>query len=327
MQENSSSLIPSGHRRIALGEFAIHPLVAEYGAAGRFAWEEFFSGSIRNLHTRKAYLHAVRAFLGWCELAEIELRNVTPGMIGRYFDEHPGSPPTKKLHMSAIRGFLDVLVLRHVIILNPALSVRTERFSSIEGKTPEITVEQARTLRESIKLNTVVDVRDRAIISTLIYTAARVGAVAKLRIADLTDEGHRMSIRFREKGGKHRVIPARTDLQDDLEQYLRLSAIYDIEPNGPLFRSAAGRAATLKTDPMSPVDICRMVKRRLAAANLPTSISPHSFRACAATDLLKQGVAIDDVQYLLSHSDSRTTALYDRRKRVVSRNIVERISV
>jgi len=70
-----------------------------------------------------------------------------------------------------------------------------------------------------------------------------------------------------------------------------------------------------------------MLKRRLKAAGLPTIISPHSFRSCAATDLLLQGVALEDVQYLLGHSDSRVTKLYDRRKRQVTRNIVERISV
>jgi hypothetical protein len=33
------------------------------------------------------------------------------------------------------------------------------------------------------------------------------------------------------------------------------------------------------------------------------------------------------VQYLLGHSDSRVTKLYDRRRRQLTRNIVERISV
>jgi hypothetical protein len=33
------------------------------------------------------------------------------------------------------------------------------------------------------------------------------------------------------------------------------------------------------------------------------------------------------VQHLAGHADPRTTNLYDRRKRKISRNIVERISV
>ena len=42
---------------------------------------------------------------------------------------------------------------------------------------------------------------------------------------------------------------------------------------------------------------------------------------------MMQGVPFKDVQYLLGHADPRTTHLYDRTKRQVTRNIVERISI
>lgn len=327
MQEERLVNLPKVVEQNSLTDIWMPQSIKAHGAAGRFAWEEFFSGRIRNLHTRRAYLHAVRVFLDWCQLHEVDLLGITPGMIGRYFDLHTGCPPTKKLHMSAIRGLFDVLVQRHVVVLNPALSVRTERFSAIEGKTPEVTVEQARRLRDSIDLVTAMDYRDRAIISTLIYTAARVGAIAKLRVGDLVDEGNHLSIRFREKGGKQRTIPARISLQADLEQYLRWSASADPERTSPLFRSGPGRSRLLGSTTMSAIDISRMLKRRIKKAGLPSAISPHSFRACAATDLLLQGVRLEDVQYLLGHSDARVTRLYDRRQRQVTRNIVERISV
>lgn len=308
-----------------LADLDVPRAIAIQGAAAQFAWEEYFLGRCRNEHTRRAYLHAVRLFLKWCDSHQLDLQHTTPGMIGRYFDEHEGSAPTQKLHISALRGLFDVLVERHVLILNPALSVRTERFSATEGKTPEITVEQARTLRESIALELPIDFRDRAIISTLIYTAARVGAVAKLRVCDLVDSGNHMTIQFREKGGKSRIIPAKISLQEDLQSYS--SVVTFSGPTQPFFRTANGRSGDLSDRPLTGIDICRMLKRRLKVAQLPCNISPHSFRAMAATDLLSGGVPLDDVQYLLSHSDSRTTALYDRRQRHVSRNIVERISV
>ncbi|MCA9179856.1 MAG: tyrosine-type recombinase/integrase [Planctomycetales bacterium] len=56
-------------------------------------------------------------------------------------------------------------------------------------------------------------------------------------------------------------------------------------------------------------------------------LSCHSFRATTATDLLDQGVPLEDVQYLLGHADPRTTRLSDRRHKEVTRNIVEQISV
>jgi integrase/recombinase XerD len=303
-------------------------MVMSAGDAGRFAWDEFFKGKIRNPHTRAAYLRAVRQFLCWCEPYTAELKDITPGMIGDYLDQLKNlAVPSKKVHLAGIRTFFDVLVQRHVIVLNPAHSVRTERYSVMEGRTPEISVGEAKTLLASIKLESVIDHRDRALIAVLIYTAARAGAVAKLRLQDLIDDGRRCSLRFAEKGGKARTIPVREDLEKYLLEYLSVAGLKDESKDSPLFRTAGGRKPGLSVTTMNGVDICRMVKRRLKAAGLSTAASPHSFRACVATDLLSQNVALEDVQYLLGHSDSRVTKLYDRRQKQVTRNIVEKISV
>jgi integrase/recombinase XerD len=320
-----------GNLTVASGnvvEPSLPQAVALHGAQGKFAWEEYFSAHIRNAHTRAAYLRAVKAFLAWIEPIEPRLASITPGMVGHYFDQLDAlSAPSKKLHMSAIRGFFNVLVTRHLILLNPALSVRTERFSVLEGKTPEISVDQARKLLRSIDVTDPVSARDKAIIGVLIYTAARAGAVAKLKFRDLIDDGLQFSIRFNEKGGKHRNIPVRHDLHGLLRDYIQRASLQEQAKDSPLFRSAVGRSGRLSDKKLSAVDICRIVKRRLKTAELPLAVSPHSFRSCAATDLLLQGVALEDVQYLLGHSDARVTRLYDRRQRVVTRNTVERISV
>jgi site-specific recombinase XerD len=301
--------------------------VATAGEAARFAWDEFFQGTVRNRHTRTAYLRAVRRFLVWVEPHEHVLARITPGLVGQYFDALPLSIPSKKVHLAAMRAFFDVLVRRHVVALNPALSVRTERYSVIEGRTPEISVAQSRQLLAANRLETIGDYRDRALIAVLIYTAARAGAVASLRIRDFIEDGTQYVLRFSEKGGKARTIPVRHDLQVFLQDYLTAAGIDSRAKDAPLFRSIAGPKRLLSARPLSGVDVCRLVKRRLAAAELPTRISPHSFRSCAATDLLLQGVPLDDVQELLGHSDARTTRLYDRRQKQVTRNIVERISV
>jgi integrase/recombinase XerD len=47
----------------------------------------------------------------------------------------------------------------------------------------------------------------------------------------------------------------------------------------------------------------------------------------AISDLLNQGVPLEDVQCLAGHAESKTTGLCNRRQKRVTRNIVERISV
>jgi site-specific recombinase XerD len=302
-------------------------LVADAGERAGFAWDEFFSGHIRNRHTRAAYLHAVRRFFAWAQLRVSSIGQITPGIIGEYFDQHTGSLPTKKLHLAALRAFFDVLVNRHVIVLNPAATVRGERYQAVEGKTPEITIDQARLLLKATAGLSPVQLRDRAIIATLIYTAARAGAVAALRLKDFVWDGTQHKLRFLEKGGKERLIPVRHNLQLDVLAYLNWFD-WKTEPcDSPLFRSVAGRTGQLTQQPIRNVDICRMVKRRLHDAGLPLHLSPHSFRVATVTDLLTQQVPLEDVQYLAGHSDPRTTRLYDRRQQQVMRNTVDRISI
>lgn len=49
------------------------------------------------------------------------------------------------------------------------------------------------------------------------------------------------------------------------------------------------------------------------------------FRDVIAADLHEQGIPTDEIQTLLGHSDVRTTNLYKRNRRGVTRNLVERI--
>ena len=104
-------------------------IVRTAGASAQFAWEEFFQGEIANHHTRKNYFHAVRKFLAWAEDCGLELVRITPGDVGQYFQDLPLAVPTKKLHLAALRKFFDRMVNRHVVVINPAATVRAERYS------------------------------------------------------------------------------------------------------------------------------------------------------------------------------------------------------
>jgi integrase/recombinase XerD len=212
--------------------------------------------------------------------------------------------------------------------LNPFASVRGVKYSVTEGTTAELAIEQARKLFRSINTRNVVGLRDRAVLGlgVLAYTGARIGAVARLRMADYRNLGDHRVLRFREKGGKDREIPVRHDLAAWLNEYIVAAGIAE-EAKAPLFRAADGKRKRLTASAYRAHSMRQMMKRRLEDAGLPHLFSPHSFRVRVVTDLLNQNVPLEDVQYLAGHASPTTTRVYDRRRRKVTRNIVERISI
>lgn len=252
---------------------------------------------------------------------------VTPADVSRFLDGLSVASPTRKLLLAGLRRFFDALVLRQVLILNPTLSVRSERYQVVEGKTPEMSFEHARRLLRSIDNSHDVGLRDFVVIAILIYTAARIGAVARLKRRDDYESGDQSCLRFHETGDKVREIPVRHDLQQALERYLDSSGLRYGEPNARLSRSAVRRTRRMTQNGMTADDMVRMVNRRSKHAGLSMRLSPQSFLVTTITDLLEQAVSPADRQYLAGHADPRATRLYDRRQRRVTKNIIVRISV
>jgi integrase len=112
-----------------------------------------------------------------------------------------------------------------------------------------------------------------------------------------------------------------------INEYVTAAGIAEDARSAPLFRAANGKKKELTRDDYKAHSIRQMLKRRLEDAGLPELFSPHSFRVTVVTDLLNQNIPLEDVQYLAGHSSPTTTRIYDRRRRRVTRNIVERISI
>jgi site-specific recombinase XerD len=316
-------------------EVAAPVIVREAGPGAEYAYADFFKAKISNSNTRKAYKHAVDRFLGWCRLRGLALRQVTSFVVGDYVehhlvdkDGHPLSAPTKKQHLAGLRHFFDNQQMYHGVGINPASSVRGPKYSAREGKTPAFDDRQVRTILDSIVNADVVSIRDKTLLMILAYTAARAGAVARLRTMDYLTDGRAWSFHFGEKGGKLHHVPARHDLQVQMDLYLQAAGLEGRSDKTPLFRTVKKRKRELTERGLNSNDLLRIVKRRLVDAGLPPgAFCCHSFRATTATNLLRQKVAREQVQYLLGHSDARTTDLYNRTEKEVTRNIVERISL
>ncbi|HLH00432.1 MAG TPA: tyrosine-type recombinase/integrase [Bryobacteraceae bacterium] len=88
------------------------------------------------------------------------------------------------------------------------------------------------TLLASIKTDTVIGLRDRALIALMGYTFARVGAAVQMKAEDYYIQKRRGWVRLHEKGGKVNKLPCRHPLEQFLDEWL---AVAHLEPDAPLF--------------------------------------------------------------------------------------------
>jgi site-specific recombinase XerC len=127
--------------------------------------------------------------------------------------------PSVKQHLAAVRMLYDWLVLGQAVPVNPAASVRGLNHIVKKGTTPIPATDEARALIESIPTERVVGLRDRAVMGTLRYTLARVGAATALRGEDDFPQGNRWWVRLQEKGGKYHEMPGHHCLEEYLDTY------------------------------------------------------------------------------------------------------------
>jgi site-specific recombinase XerD len=295
-------------------------------AAKRFL--EFFAANIRNKNTREAYYRALVDFFAWCDDQRLSLLDIEPILVAAYV-EYLGSiysKPTVKQHLAAIRMCFDWLVVGQILPGNPAAAVRGPSYVVQRGKTPVLAAEQARELLDSIETSSAIGLRDRALISVMVFTFARVSAVVGMRIGDFYQNGRRTWIRLHEKGGKFHEVPAHHTAEQYLDAYLAAAQIRE-DLKGPLFRSAIARTGRLTSNAMSRHDALRMIKRRARAVGLPEQVCCHTFRATGITAYLSNGGTLEHAQTIAAHESPRTTKLYDRTGDEITLDEIERILI
>ena len=215
-------------------------------AAERFF--EFFTANIRNKNTRRAYYKAACRFAEWCEGRGLrDLASVKPLHVAAYIEALGGAvaKPTVKQHLAALRMLFDWLVVGHVLDVNPAHAVRGPKHVVKKGRTPVLDRDEARALLAAIDAGSLTGLRDRALIGTMIYTFARVGAVLQMNVGDYFSQGRRAWVRLHEKGGKEHEAPCHHKLEAYLDEYIAAAGIAG-DSAGPLFRTT-GRATGERT--------------------------------------------------------------------------------
>ena len=207
---------------------------------------------------------------------------------------------------------------------NPATSVQRPKHVVRVGRTPVLSDDEARTLLESISIDRIAGLRDRALIGCMLYTFGRVGAVIAMDVEDYRLSNHQRMFLLHEKGGKEHQVPAHHRLVEYLGEYMDATRLSDT-PKSPLFQSVDITKSRLKGTRMDRQIVFQMVRRRARRAGLPSSINCHSFRATGITNYLSNGGSLEDARAIAAHESSQTTRLYDRTGDSITLDEIERI--
>ncbi|HEX7531495.1 MAG TPA: site-specific integrase [Pyrinomonadaceae bacterium] len=203
-------------------------VIAAAGERASRRFVEFFTANIRNKNTREAYARAIGAFLGWCDHHDLTLETIEPVAVAAYVEKllKDGlAKPTVKQHLAAIRMLFDWMVTGGVLPFNPSASVRGPKYVIKKGKTPVLTPDEARLLLDSIDIQELSGLRDRALIGVMVYSFGRVSAVVGMNVDDYYQQGKRWWLRLHEKGGKHHEVPVHHKAEEYLDAYIHAAGI------------------------------------------------------------------------------------------------------
>ncbi|WP_027681707.1 tyrosine-type recombinase/integrase [Rhizobium leguminosarum] len=309
--------------------FQLPAIVEALPESGRLKFLEFFTAQIRNANTRRSYAKAAVEFLSWCEpRGALSLEAITPIHVAGWVEEltETHAAPTAKQRLAAVRHLFDWLVTGHVMMSNPAHSVRGPKHSRKRGKTPVLAPEEARQLLDSIPTDTLIGKRDRALIGLMTYTFARIGAASNMEVRDVYPQNRRLWVRLHEKGGKQVELPCHHSLEIYLDDYIEAAGLKDT-PRAPLFQTFRRGTSELSGNALTQPDAFALVRRRAAAAGIGTAVCNHTFRATGITAYLKNGGTLEKAANIANHSSTRTTQLYDRRSDDVNLDETERILI
>lgn len=304
-------------------------LIRAAGERAQTRFWEFFVSNIRNPHTRRAYGRSIAEFLSWCEQHGLaSIIDVEPLHVGAYIEAvtRSHSAPTAKQKLAAIRMLFDWLVTGQIVPTNPAASVRGPKHIVKVGKTAVLDVTEARILLDSIDVTTQAGLRDRALISLMVYSFARVGAALAMKVEDVYVQSRRLWVRLHEKGGKRHEMPCHHNLEAYLHAYIEGCGLVG-DPKGPLFRTIGRGTGKLTATPLPQANAYAMIRRRAAVAEIKTKIGNHTFRATGITAYLKNGGTLEKAAAMANHASTRTTQLYDRRRDEMSLDEVERVVI
>jgi integrase/recombinase XerD len=302
----STSMTPAPTRTLTAPEFQ---RLAEVPPAA-----EWFA-NIDNPNTRRAYRNDLQEFMGFVGVsAPAEFRLVTRAHVLAWRQdlerrELAGSTVRRKL--AALSSLFEYLSDANAVTHNPVNGVKRPSVESYEGKTPALGDAQARHLLKLPAGEGLKDLRDRALLSVLLYHGLRREEVSSLTVSAIHQRRGVPHLQVYGKGGKIRNIPLHPGSHELLTDYLEASG-HASDKAGPLFRPIRNNRTGELNGALSPDGIYKIVRGYTTVLGVPSGA--HVMRATAATNALEHQADIAKVQEWLGHADISTTRMYDRRK-------------
>ncbi len=139
--------------------------------------------------------------------------------------------------------------------------------------------------------------RDRAILELFYSTGLRLSELAALDVKDV--DALADAVRVIGKGSKERLVPIGSHAMKAIAAYRGAARI----TTGALFLSKMRKRLSTRS-------INSLLKKYLAASDIPFNVTPHKLRHSFATHLLDAGADLRSVQALLGHSSLSTTQIY-----------------
>ncbi len=187
---------------------------------------------------------------------------------------------------------------------NPVESIRTPK---LNRNLPEfMSINDTEALLHAPDLNTLLGIRDSAIMETLYSTGMRVSELAGLDVSDVDFSGG--VVKVKGKGKKERLLPIGSYALNAINAYM------DKRNSDPSLRVASRNTNALflnnRGGRLTERSVARMLEKYVKMAGMNTKISPHTFRHSFATHLLDRGADLRSVQELLGHANLSTTQIY-----------------
>ena len=201
---------------------------------------------------------------------------------------------------------------------NPLVSFPS--FKAVPRKLPvALSSDQVSRLLAEPEPDTILGLRDRALLALLYGTGIRASECASLRSTSV--DLKQLTITVQGKGGHERTVPLNQQLGDVLRTYVEARGA--APDNAPFFRSRFGRR-------LSRGGIYERVRTWGRRSRVGIPLSPHRIRHTFATHLVRAGVGLVTIRDLLGHRLITSTQVYlhvtgDDLRAAVARHPISRL--